>query len=108
MDAQKIGMRIQTARKERNLTQAELAQKVELTPKYLSNLERGEKLPKLETFVRIANGLQCDANSLLADVLDVVTTDSSTAISRKLAGLPIEEQRRLLRILDVMIDESKK
>lgn len=108
MDAQNIGRRIQMARKVKGLTQAELAQKVDLTPKYLSNVECGEKTPKLETFIRIANSLQCDANSLLVDVLDVATTDNGSAISRKLAALPIEEQRRLLRIFDVMIDESRK
>lgn len=105
MDARKIGKRIQMARKEKGLTQAELAQMVDLTPKYLSNVECGEKLPKLETFVRIANGLQCDANSLLADVLNVATMENGSAISRKLSALPVEEQRRLIRILEVMIDE---
>ena len=108
MDVQSIGRRIQLTRKAKGLTQAELAQKVDLTPKYLSNVECGEKIPKLETFVRIANGLQCDANSLLVDVLDVSTTENGSAIYKKLAALPVDEQRRLIRILEVMIEETKK
>ena len=46
MDAKKIGNRIKLIRKARGLTQADLAQMVDLTPKYLSNLECGFKLPK--------------------------------------------------------------
>ena len=72
MDAQKVGRRIQEARKARGLTQAELAQMVDLSTKYISNVECGFKTPKLNTFVAIANALQCDANQLLADVLDVI------------------------------------
>ena len=57
MDAKKIGNRIKLIRKARGLTQADLAQMVDLTPKYLSNLECGFKLPKFETFISIANAL---------------------------------------------------
>ena len=53
MDAQKVGRRIQEARKARGLTQAELAQMVDLSTKYISNVERGFKTPKLNTFVAI-------------------------------------------------------
>ena len=105
VDAQKVGRRIQEARKARGLTQAELAQMVDLSTKYISNVECGFKTPKLNTFVAIANALQCDANQLLSDVLDVTTSQESGSVSRKLQALPVDEQRRLLRVLEVMIDE---
>ncbi len=106
MDAQKVGRRIQEVRKSRGLTQAELSQMVDLSTKYISNVECGFKMPKLNTFVSIANALQCDANLLLSDVLDVTTGQESGLISKKLRTLPTEEQRRILRILEVMIDEA--
>ncbi len=106
MDAQKVGRRIQEVRKSRGLTQAELAQMVDLSTKYISNVECGFKTPKLNTFVLIANALQCDANLLLSDVLDVTTGRESGLVSKKLLALPPEEQRRFLRVLEVMIDES--
>lgn len=108
MDAQKVGRRIQEVRKSRGLTQAELSQMVDLSTKYISNLECGFKMPRLNTFVTIANALQCDANLLLSDVLDVTTGQESGLISKKLLALPTEEQRRILRILEVMIEESSK
>lgn len=106
MDTQKVGKRIQEARKARGLTQAELAQMVDLSTKYVSNVECGFKTPKLNTFVAIANALQCDANLLLSDVLDVATGQESGLISKRLLALPVEEQRRILRVLDVLIEEA--
>ena len=66
---------------------------VDLSTKYISNVECGFKTPKLNTFVSIANALQCDANLLLADVLDVTTGQESGLVSKKLLALPPEEQR---------------
>ena len=79
---------------------------VDLSTKYISNVECGFKMPKLNTFVSIANALKCDANLLLTDVLDVTTGQESGLISKKLLALPIEEQRRILHILEVMINEA--
>ena len=107
MDAQKVGKRIQVARKARGLTQAELGQMLDLSTKYISNIECGFKTPKLNTFISIANALHCDANQLLCDVLDVSTGQESSQISDRLAMLPVEEQRRILRVLDVMMDEAQ-
>ena len=42
MDVWTIGRRIQLARKEKGLAKAELAQMVDLTQKYLSNVEYGK------------------------------------------------------------------
>ncbi len=78
---------------------------VDLSTKYISNIECGFKTPKLNTFVAIANALQCDANQLLTDVLDVTISQESGLLSKKLLALPPEEQRRILRVLEVMIDE---
>lgn len=64
------------------------------------------QLPKFETFISIANALKVDANTLLRDVLDVSTSTASSEISEKLAALPTDEQRKIMRILDVMINEE--
>lgn len=106
MDVQKVGKRIQQVRKARGLTQEEFSQKVDLSAKYISNVECGFKMPKLNTFVAMANALECDANSLLSDVLDVTTGQESGLLSKKLSALPMQEQRRILRMLEIMIDEA--
>lgn len=106
MDAKRLGILNKLIRKAQRTDTSDLAQMVDLTPKYLSNLECGFKLPKFETFISIANALKVDANTLLRDVLDVSTSTASSEISEKLAALPTEEQRKIMRILDVMINEE--
>jgi transcriptional regulator with XRE-family HTH domain len=95
-------------RKERGLTQEQLSQLVDLSPNYLSNIETGLKTPKLDTFVEIINALRCDANSLLADVVDATTAKESGQLSKALAELPASEQRRILKVVEVLVAESKK
>ena len=107
MDARLIGKRIQLVRKERGLTQEQLSQMVDLSPNYLSNVETGLKTPKLETLIEIMNALQCDANALLADVVDATTTEQSGHISKALSSLPMKEQRKIMRIVEVLVQEAQ-
>ena len=107
MDAWLIGKRIQLVRKERGLTQEQLSHMVNLSPNYLSNVETGLKTPKLETLIEIMNALQCDANALLADVVDATTTEQSGQISKALASLPMKEQRKIMRIVEVLVQEAQ-
>ncbi len=107
MDAKSIGRRIQAVRKSRGMTQALLARATNLSVKYISNIECGSKVPTLDTFVVIANALQTDANALLTDVLDVSTSQESSTVSTKLAELSPRVQRKLLHVLDTLIDEIK-
>lgn len=70
-----------------------------------TNIECGEKLPRLETFIAIANALKTDANSLLVDVLDVSTLIEASSVAEKISALPTAEQRRITHLLSVMVDD---
>ena len=50
-----IGARIAALRKERNLTQARLAESIDVTTETISRLERGVSMPSLKTLERISN-----------------------------------------------------
>jgi HTH-type transcriptional regulator / antitoxin HipB len=52
-EAFKIGVLLQEARKQQNLTQEELAQKVGTTKNYISRIENGASDIKLSTLLRI-------------------------------------------------------
>ncbi len=108
LNKEKIGLRIQNTRKSRKMTQNTLAQLTDLSPKYISNIECGYKIPKLETFIAIANVLEVDANSLLVDVLNVAPQITSTVLSERLASLPLSEQNQLLRLFNLIIDDHIK
>ncbi|MEF9917917.1 MAG: helix-turn-helix transcriptional regulator [Eubacterium sp.] len=69
MNTKLIGQHIRVARMKQNLTQCKLAKMVSLSSNYLSMLERGSHLPKLETLIFIAKALKIPASNLLIDVL---------------------------------------
>ena len=70
MDARAVGQRIRAAREKKGLTQEELAALVDISPTHVSVIERGTKIPRMDTFVAIANVLEVSADSLLVDVVD--------------------------------------
>ena len=70
-------------------------------------VERGEKLPKLEVFVRIANALKISSDSLLMDVLEVRNDIIASDLSNQLSFLPQTEKRRILSIVQTMIESYK-
>ena len=58
MDGKAVGRRIKEAREKRHLTQEELAARIDISPTHVSVIERGTKIPRLDTFVAIANALE--------------------------------------------------
>ena len=106
VDAKQIGLRIQEVRLQRGLTQSGLAQKLDITPKYLSNIECGDKIPKFETFIAIANALQIDANTLLADELVAMPQLQSSQLWDKISKLPANRQKYILRMVAMLLEEE--
>ncbi len=105
MDTKAIGQRIKQAREAKGLTQEQLAEEVALSASHISVIERGIKTPRLETFVEILNILKVDANFVLSDVLSVSNEIVASFLSNKLSALPEAHQKKILRVLDMMIQE---
>lgn len=58
MDKKRFGKKIKLARVELDLTQTQLAQKINTKQKNISRYETGASLPSIETLVNIANALK--------------------------------------------------
>ena len=106
MDAKSIGVRIQEVRIRRGITQTGLAHKLNMTPKYVSNIECGAKIPKLETFIAIANALQIDANTLLSDELVVTPQLQSSVLWEKISKLSHTRRNRILQAMDLILEHE--
>lgn len=52
-------------RMERGLTQGQLAELIGCYPKDISRWERGERKPKVENLIKIADALGCDLRDLI-------------------------------------------
>ena len=57
-----IGKNIRKYRLMKKLRQEDLAEKAGLTANYIGMVERGEKIPSLETFIKILNTLGVSAD----------------------------------------------
>ena len=67
IDYDSIGARIKSLRVRRGFSQEELADRADISRVYVSCIERGERIPSLESLINIANALSVSADSLLAD-----------------------------------------
>ena len=107
MNQKAIGRRIKTAREQKRLTQEQLAELVDLSPMHVSVIERGVKLPKLETLINIANVLDVSADVLLQDVVNNQTKLFASEASELIKQLPREDQRRVLAALRSFVESTK-
>lgn len=105
MDGKAVGRRIKEAREKRHLTQEELAARIDISPTHVSVIERGTKIPRLDTFVAIANALGVSGDALLIDVVDHAAESQASDLSAALEGLPWEEKRRILKVVRTLMEE---
>ena len=102
-----IGNNIRKYRLMKKLRQEDLAEKAGLTANYIGMVERGEKIPSLETFIKILNMLGVSADMVLSDVLDNGYTVKNSMLNEKLEKLAPEDRNRIYEVIDTMIKQSK-
>lgn len=98
LNSKSIGNKIATARKKMNLSQADLAQQVAISPQAVGKWERGESMPDITTLNRLAEILTVDLNyfsdsfqenesqKIVLETTDKLKTESNIPGSRKTLG----------------------
>jgi transcriptional regulator with XRE-family HTH domain len=99
-----LGRRLKHLRRLRGYTQEQLAERIDINPKYLSSIERGAENPTLDLLGRLAQGLQVELYELFQEELDAAQAER---LRRKLRGLiaeaRAEELPRLVRVLEALV-----
>lgn len=67
MDYKRLGKRIREERLKLKLTQAQLAESIDISDTYMGAIERGERSLTLDTLVRLVNRLGVTIDYMLAD-----------------------------------------
>ena len=98
-----LGKRVREAREKKYLSREQLAEKVELAPYYLGEIERGTKFPSLAVFIRLCDVLGVSADYLLRDSLTSGNSHIATDIEKKLAKLTAQQRLAAEAILDAYI-----
>jgi len=69
IDYKALGLQIRYHRHLKKLTQAQLAEKADISVQFMGNLERGVSIPSLETIVTLSYELDVSIDQLLCDSL---------------------------------------
>ena len=103
MDAKAVGQRIKAAKEKKSMTQEDLAARINISPTHVSVIERGTKIPRIDTFVAIANVLEVSADELLVDVVNCAANGVASNLSAAIEVLPHEEKMRVLKVVAALI-----
>lgn len=97
MKTKKIGNKIAEARKRINISQAELAQQLFISSQAVGKWERGESMPDITTFIRLAEILGVDLN-YFSEIFQSSVTEMSPNVSseNQCVELSTEKQKKNL------------
>ena len=99
MDYKRLGKRIREERRRLNLTQAQLAEDIDISDTYMGAIERGERSLTLDTLVRLVNRLGVSVDYMLSDSV----TDNDANIIEQFRQIidcqPLERKQMAINVL---------
>lgn len=107
MNSKSLGKKLKAYRAKSGWSLKECSERIGISTRYLADIERGDKVPKLETFVLILNTLVAPADDVLQDSLVVGYEAKSNDILKKLESLDVTRRKQVLDILDGVISSLK-
>lgn len=99
-----FGDRIRESRKKLGLTQDQLAERLDVTLTYISEIERGLKMPSMGLFVRLVEILDVSADYLLRDTVSTRNLYGDKILGRKLERLTPKQRVALEALIDTYIE----
>ena len=104
MDKHTMGDRIREARKKLSLTQEQLAEKLDVSLVYVSEIERGMKMPSMALFIRLVEILDVSADYLLRDTVSTRNLYGDKQLGHKLERLTPRQRVALEALIDTYIE----
>ena len=105
VDYKKIGTRIALRRRELNMRQCYLADKLNISNNHLSNIENGHSIPSLETFAKICEALEVTPDYLLLG--NIKTNDTPRNIYENLLLCNENSLSIISQIIDIILSNQK-
>lgn len=103
-----IGKRIRHIRKINKITQEQLAEMIDVSVPYISNIENGKVNVGAEVIIRLAQALQVSADILLCLEIterDIKYTETFSRLTKQCAS---EDREQLLEIMSIIIKMIEK
>ena len=99
MDYKRLGTRIREERKRLNLTQAQLAEDIDISDTYMGAIERGERSLTLDTLVSLVNRLGVTVDYLLADSVSDNDSNIMEQFKQIMYDQPLERKQMAINVL---------
>lgn len=96
------GRQIQLLRVQHNLTQKELAEKLNTSQNYLSDVETGKKRPSLDYYMSIANFFKVSLDHIFVDSINMKKNVIIDSIVLKISYMSKEEQKLILNMVETI------
>lgn len=104
LDKRLIGIRITIKRKEKNLSQEQLAEIIGFSKNHISNIERGKYIPTIPFVFKICNALGETPDYYLIGN----PTETTDEITKLIKTLPKDNQKILIKLIECYISEKSK
>ncbi len=95
-----IGENIKRIRRDKGLTQGELALESKLGLNLISRLERNATDPKLSSIYKLINALGCTADALLLDDDDSSLPMTLKTSLERISSLAEDDQKAIIHVID--------
>jgi len=99
-----MGDRIKESRKNHRWTQEQLAEKVDVSLEYISEIERALKMPSMQLFIKLVEVLDVSADYLLRDSISTRNLYGDKQIGNKLEKLTPKQRVALEALIDTYIE----
>ena len=103
VDIETIGLNIRKCRNAKKMRQEDLAQKANVSSNYISAVERGVKIPSVETLIDIMNALGVSADMIFCDVIDAGVTEKNNQLDAKVSQLSTKDRKTVYDVLDLLV-----
>lgn len=97
-----IGNNLYKVRKAKGLTQAEVAEKAELSDRTYADIERGSVTMRIDSLLKICAALRITPNDILVD--NNIKEINEQDIADTLKACSVEEKKTALKLLSVYVE----
>lgn len=99
--------RLKNIREEKGITQAELAQKVDLQTAAISHFETGQRKPSFENLKKLANALNISIDYLMGREIKE-SGDIAEKVFRHFEKLSVDDQQKIQEFTEFLAQKDKK
>ena len=98
-----IGARVKEIRNKKGLTQEQLSERMEINPKYLSSIERGNENPTLNTLIKLSESLEVDLGEIFSLIQIEDPGERKSMITSLLDQADNEQLKQAFKVLSAIL-----